>query len=566
MLDKNFRWWLTLNNGIMNIQEFNGRYWNASNDPITDFTLRITKRVECIDDEEFSYHEVEVTPCQGAKFIRRFGSLAMINLDSFKKALNSNYVTFSGKVADMNNIKKHIFNNDYPIQKIVSHGGYRNIDSKLVYIEKNGCYCDGVVSTEYLLNDSAPTLSSNLLTVEEITVDEIADLEKHIFNFNSKRTVYSILGFGAMCFIKYFLKCKDIKSPHLMAIGEAGAGKSETTNAILYNLFGLDKAYSASSITKYSIDNLTASNTTVPLILDEYKPYKMAKWRVNLISEVMRNVYDGHSSVRGTGRGTIKELTPITNIALIGEAGTDETAMLERSITLSMCKRDTLIKEQSNSFKWIVDHKELLTKLGRKLLTISYNMAENEIADLYNAYLKAIPEEVKTTRIRLALANNMLGLALLKRVFSSLDLKEALKVIAENSVDEVGESSKSMVELTLEEIDRVLPILVKRNEYDYELYTLINDDSELAIRIYELYDLFTKYIKDTNKQFDAITGKEFVKQLSKTPYFSRYNDARFTLIGEENFPRGLVKTKKLKAHILYTDKVSKLEIRNLIEK
>ena len=552
---------------VLPIVEMNGRYWNTlNNQPVTDFTIKVTKKVDCIDDEEFSYHEVEVTPCNGNKFYRKFGSLDMVNVDSFKKALNSNYVTFSGKLADMNNIKKLIFNNNYPTQKVVSYGGFRYADNKLLYIEKNGCYCDGVVSTEYLLNDSVPTLSSDLLDVEEISAYEIAELEKHIFNFNSKSTVYSILGFGSMCFFKYLLKNGNVKIPHLMAIGEAGAGKSATTNTILLNLFGLSEAYSASNITKYSIDNLTASNTTVPLILDEYKPYKMAKWRVNLISEVMRNVYDGHKSARGTGKGTIKELIPITNIALIGEAGTDETAILERSITLSMCKRDTLIKGQSDSFEWIMDHKELLTKLGRKLLTIAYNIPQDVVAEYFNAYSKAIPEIVKTPRVRQALACNMVGLKLLKTVFPSLDLKEALNVISQNSVEEVGENTKSMVELTLEEIDRALPILVKHSEHDYELYTLINDDAEVAVRFYELYDLFTAYLKNANKQFDVLNCKEFIKQLRKSQYFSRYNVAKFGLVGDENFPQGKTKVKVIKAYILHVDKLSELGINNFIKK
>ena len=122
-----------------------------------------------------------------------------------------------------------------------------------------------------------------------------------------------------------------------------------------------------------------------------------------------------------------------------------------------------------------------------------------------------------------------------------------------------------MVELTLEEIDRALPILVKHSEYDYELYTLINDDVEVAVRFYELYDLFTAYLKNANKQFDVLNCKEFIKQLKKTQYFSRYNDAKFTLLVSEDFPQGQTKTKKLKAHILHVDKLTELDIKNFIE-
>lgn len=550
------------NKGIFKWEEekkgdkFNKKY-------ITDFKLKVLRHVNCLDDESLSHYIVSIKTRFGSEIERSFVNTSMNDISSFKQAIDSPYCTFSGKQADLDQLKKKIFNLDYETQKVVTYGGMRKIGSVWAYIENDSCLINGEVTDEYTINKNTISIESKILQEKEITNEELKELMQHIFSFNNQAICYNVVGYAIATFLKARLREHGIKFPHLFSSGEAGAGKSETLQNILLPFWGLNNMKSASNITKYSLDNYIASNNTIPCILDEYKPYMMAKWRVELISEVMRTSYDWLMSMRGTGRGTVKELEQRTNIVLNGEAGTNETAVIERSVILSFSKKDTLVESQTKHFKWIKANKRLLTKLSVLIIKKVAAMQDNAIKDMYTKAESMISSDIKTTRIRDSLAVTVMGLLLLSSVFKDFDVEAAVNIICNNNLEEVGSTSKSIVDLTLEQIDNALPVIMKRTTELYSLYKVINNGTQIALRVNVIYPEFTKYLKDYNVEFSALSQNEFTKMLRKSEHFINYKTVAFQIEkeGEAIVPNIC----RASAFVISVDKLKSLDINNLIE-
>ena len=553
------------------ISENNNAYWNIKGQKVTDFTLKVVRSINCIDDESLSYHEVEVITSGGEKLIREFGPLSMINIDAFKKSLSTNYCTFSGNQQDLDNIKKLIFNAEYPEEKVVSLAGYREIDGEKAFIEGDKCLINGEITDKYAAIKSGGGITSNILDYDPITSKELKELRVHLFSFNNKAITYSIIGYAMASLLRPKLIQLHKKTPHLLVIGEAGSGKSETVDNILCGLLGISEVYSASGITKFGLDKKLSSNTSLPLILNEYKPYMMSKSKVNIISEAIRNSYDGYVSGRGDNHGRLKECKLSTGVVLVGEAGTSETAVLDRSILVTVSKKESFVPMRTNSYKWLIKHKDLLTKLTRRMLPRIVNMELGELEKIIKQAEELVSSEITSTRIKDCLTVCITGLMVLNLLVGDIPIKEAADYLSSNVLEEAeGGSNKSIVDLTIEEMNNALPRLLKSLRDDpYSAYELINNGEELALRINDLYPELTKYSKAYDTGFVALSQREFIRQLKKSEYFVKYKAVRFSLKNDEDedFPNNVTKNKSISAYVLSVDKLkaAHLSIENFME-
>lgn len=561
-----------VNRGLIpNIVEGDNSYWNSKNQKITDFTLKVVRFVNCIDDDSLSYHEVEITTSTGSKIIREFGPLSMINIDAFKKALNTNYCTFSGSQSDLDNIKKLIFSMPYPTEKVVSLAGYREIDGKKVFIEGNKCLIGNEVSEEYTTVKKHGGILSSILDYQPITSKELKALSEHLFSFNSESITYAIVGYSIACLLRPKLSQIHKKTPHLLVIGEAGSGKSETVDNILCGLLGINDVCSAGGITKFGLDKKLSSNTSLPLILNEYKPYMMSKSRVNLISEAIRNSYDGYVSGRGNKQGELQECKLSTGIVLVGEAGTNETAVLDRSILVTLSKKESMQPSHTASYRWLVENKILLTKLTRKLLVKIVDLDQEELRKIFSKSEKLISDQITSTRTKDCLAACITGLMILNLLMKDININAAAAYMSANYIEESeGGSNKSIIDITLEEINNAFPKLKKQLRDDpYQIIESIKEGKELAVRINTLYPELTKYSKAYDTGFVALNQREFIRQLKKCEYFVEYKSVKFHLKDEkdEDFPDNLTKIKPIKAYCFDVEKLkaANINIDNFIE-
>ena len=55
-----------------------------------------------------------------------------------------------------------------------------------------------------------------------------------------------------------------------------------------------DGILNAAQCTDFALNKTASSSNVIPLILEEYKPHIIGKYKVDLISGVMRNSYDNY--------------------------------------------------------------------------------------------------------------------------------------------------------------------------------------------------------------------------------------------------------------------------------
>jgi hypothetical protein len=86
----------------------------------------------------------------------------------------------------------------------------------------------------------------------------------------------------------------------LLLEGHSGSGKSSTLENVLVPLLGMDShILNASDCTPTALNKSASSSNFMPLIIDEYKPSRIDKYRVNTLSNLLRNSYDLHKGIRG---------------------------------------------------------------------------------------------------------------------------------------------------------------------------------------------------------------------------------------------------------------------------
>lgn len=132
--------------------------------------------------------------------------------------------------------------------------------------------------------------------------------------------------------------------PVLFVWGTQGSGKSSLCIDIMWPLFGVRDAepYSATE-TEFALLKLLTSTRSVPVFIDEYKPYDMQRQRLNTLHRYLRRLYRGETEERGRPDLKVNSYHLQAPVCVAGETRPTEAALLERIITANPEK--TTLKE-----------------------------------------------------------------------------------------------------------------------------------------------------------------------------------------------------------------------------
>jgi hypothetical protein len=125
-----------------------------------------------------------------------------------------------------------------------------------------------------------------------------------------------------------------------MLIGEAGSGKSNTLERVILPVFSRTKVIAAGQTTAFTLMKDSASSNVIPQALDEFKPSKLDKYRLDAIFNHFRNSYDCHEGIRGRADQTTVRYELLAPLVVAGEESADEAAVRERSVELLFSKKD----------------------------------------------------------------------------------------------------------------------------------------------------------------------------------------------------------------------------------
>lgn len=551
--------------------EYNNCYCRMNKDgEIIEITNFIIEPLEMIESEDIKELKCKIITKEGRETEKIFNVKDfMSGHQGFKKALND-LLIFKGRDNELEEIKDLITHKNYDTKTGLKVTGFHQFKDGWIFATNSKVVNSNFEElTNYVMLQNNLELDTDILNNETINKEELGALLMHLFRFNEPGIAATIISFTAAIFLKERLwrVCKA-KFPHLLITGQAGAGKTQTVENIICPILNITpELEDASSITKFSVIKKSASSNFVPLIIDEYKPSKLSKFIFNEISNLLRNVYDRHVFNRGTSNLKIIEWQQQAPLILIGEDGFTETAVLERILSVNLSKQDS--KAYEKSFKFLKDNTNLLKKLGKALLEVSFNITDDELKEVYEKYLKIIPGEVQADRVKNSIAVAFVGLNLIMKLLIKydidnpelygIDFEKVKKYIISKAIDEVlegGENSKSSVDATLEYIDILADPSINKLIKGVH-FKLINNNEELAIDVKTIYYVIQQ---EKNIPDDILSERQFTKNLKKESY---YKDYKAVVLNEDAYS---TRIKRKRCYVLSVKElIKKIEVSNLID-
>lgn len=507
---------------------------------ITNFVM---KPINGIRSANAYLMDIEFTRADGSVFESQLDSSVFASTQLFKKAIKKIGgidMVFSGTEDDLANIQKFMGNKyrDYNHCLGLDYVGVLNLEGTWVYvgtdgaIDKRGNHISSVVS---ILEDNE-ALKSNIIESEMIKKSELREISRSLFRFNTYERTVNILGWVCVCFLKERLRQRKIKLSHLVIAGGAGSGKSETLEKIIQPIFGLQgSGIGCSGITKFSTLKSTSSTNLLPVVFEEYKPHKLSKIELDLISGTLRSTYDYQTSQRGRADQSVVNYLRRSPICLVGESSFDETAIKERIIDVQFAKSDRTA-EHTKSYRYLAKHEKELGGIGKALLLLVMNMPDKDLDELVQQS-KVFEKLDFETRTILGMSNVYLGILLLKDLYKSFGLdfygetglseKIVKDSIINNTYNSLDGSSKvnSAVDLILQTFDTMALKGRIRKGYDY---TVSQKTGELCLRLNLIYDEFTRYVREFNINDVEVLGiRQFTRQLRREVYWKDYGLRNF---------------------------------------
>ena len=517
--------------GSAPVYEYKGQYFRTKGKntyPITNFVFVPVEMIVAEDETQLTANLVTV---RGETYPLTFMTTDFANQQRFKNTLNQRTIalSYTGSDGDLELLKAYVSELDWPMKTGVKAMGIYKHDGGAVFVTTDGAVgASGATVSNMIQLEKYRSIESRVLEAKPLTKDQLQKPGERLMTYNEPAKTVPILAWMAGCFIKAHLRERSVKFPHLMLIGEAGSGKSNTLERVIMPVFSRTKIIAAGQTTAFTLMKDSASSNTIPMALDEFKPSKIDRYRLDALLNHFRNSYDGQEGIRGRADQSVVSYSLLAPLVVAGEEAADEAAIRERSIELLFSKKDLRPVEYRTSFGWLCANTDILGGLGRSLLNTALETKTADVYDWYEESLGAFAKELPS-RVVNNLACMMAGLRLLERLCRELELTwhevfpfsldacgRYIEYAAKEYLLDGGTSNKSVVEQTLEIMSRMG--LDPKSEY-----SITDDGKVLALWLNHVYDRYTKYRKDYAIMGETLTYAQFKKQLQHSDYFLESN-------------------------------------------
>jgi hypothetical protein len=157
---------------------------------------------------------------------------------------------------------------------------------------------------------------------------------KYLPKLNTPEVILPIIGWFFATPMKPRLMETAGSFPTLFIWGTQGSGKSSLAIDVFWPLFGVRDAepYSATE-TEFALLKILTATRSVPVFIDEYKPYDMQRFRLNTLHRYLRRLYRGEVEERGRPDLSVSTYHLQAPLCVAGETRPIEAALLERIIT-----------------------------------------------------------------------------------------------------------------------------------------------------------------------------------------------------------------------------------------
>lgn len=527
-------------------QDFNGIYKTKEGEKryLTDFKIIRASNIKFVDESSEGVKLV-LESSLGSVIERTAGITVFDDLKSFKNFLHSFDLTFKGVSSDINTLKTWI-RKYFALKDEIVHTGTRFVvdNNEISLVTNNGALKNDVMDTHVNADGGAKV---NILDVESITKEELQELREYLFNFAALEKSYSIIGTIVNNLVVAQAMKLNVKLHHLLIVGESGSGKSTILENVIAPILNYpkDDMKSIGEITRFAfIKNLSEGN--YPILFEEHKPSRMRESQILMISEILRNLYDRHSIDRGNRNLVNKKFPLIRPIIIAGEErySNSEKALYERSCIVYLSK-NLRTKEHTHAMEWILEHEDLLNKLGKSIIDQVLNLSVEE----YEKIRKDVVTRIKGLKDRPlnTTINICSGIEILNKVFTSFGIEKVENyenLVVKNIINEIVDNQNAAGT----EVEEILMFFNEMLEDDRVFR--VNDivrviDKTVCIRTNEMFNQILEHIKRIGLKKQILEVKDFKKQAKLAGYILKLS-ARVLRVDSKSTKFDVYDTCKLK--------------------
>lgn len=519
--------------GELGVFEANGRYMRERGENVYPLTNFVVHPLEMLVAEEEAQMTCDAATMYGETFRLTFMTADFASAQKFKAVLNKRTISLSymGSDGDLEVLKTYLAGLEWQVKRGVKALGLYERDGRWTYVDRSRAFAAGGEEVADMVQmEKCASIETALPEHPPISAERLMELGAPLLSYNEPAKTVTVLAWCAGCFVKEMLRAAGVKYPHLFLIGEAGSGKSTTLERVILPIFGRSRVVAAPQVTGFTLMKDAASSNLFPQALDEFKPSKIEKNRLAALYNHFRDSYDGHEGVRGRADQTQATYALLAPLVVAGEESPDEPAIRERGMELLFSKRDLKDPAARQAFGRLSSMQGALTEMGRALLDTALTLNTATARQWFNEALLLFSGKLPS-RVVNNLACCMAGLRLTEAMCNRLGFSwgqafpvgldacaKHLAYAAREYLLDGGESNKSVVEQTLEVMDRMT--------VSPEYCAFSKDGKEVAFLFARFYDQYTKYRRDHAIYGECLPYNQFIKQLKKSDLFVGYKTAR----------------------------------------
>ena len=334
---------------------------------------------------------------------------------------------------------------------------------------------------------------------------------EHLPRVNLPEVVIPILGWFFASPMKPRLMKLVGSFPTLFIWGTQGSGKSSLIIDVFWPLFGVRDAepYSATE-TEFALLKTLSASRSVPVFIDEYKPYDMPRYRLNTLHRYLRRLYRGEVEERGRPDQTITTYHLQTPLCVAGETRPTQAALLERIVTANMEK--ITLDEQEECRRAYAELKTLdLSLFAPRYIQFCLGRDIDADLDVARKVTKALLGERKVPlRVAENLTVVMLGVHLFEQFASAcgydslppdLGVHQGIDAVIEDVMEtEYG------VKNALDHFVEMLGVMAVQGEVKHGVHYVFRDGI-LYVHLESAYDSFRQHCKRIDYEGEVVDLK-----------------------------------------------------------
>lgn len=305
---------------------------------VSSFLIEPTQRILVEDDGEII--DARVTTESGRGYDLRFPRDAWNSRHSLLKVLRPVELQWTGSDENVQGVLRLVAGRSVPTRRGTTNLGYLDTDDGPRWVTPDGVLApEGRPARQDIVYVPSGSSLSRRVRVRQPAGPRAegaaaAVLLRELLRVNTPEVMLPIIGWFFAAPLKSRIHSRLGRFPILVVWGTQGSGKSSLIMDVMWPLLGVisSEPYSATE-TEFALLKLLSATNSVPVFIDEYKPFDMPRHRRNQLHRYMRRLYTGEVEERGRADQTVNTYRLAAPLCIAGETRPIEPALVERILT-----------------------------------------------------------------------------------------------------------------------------------------------------------------------------------------------------------------------------------------